>query len=81
MAVHWSPATDYMLRILDFRGEPIHREFVSLRNPALPIEVRLPPPDGAGAIRGVISLDELRRRVPAMAGRLLIRSQRAFRTG
>jgi tetratricopeptide (TPR) repeat protein len=73
------PPGEYQLRVVTWRDEEIHSEYVSIRKNPEPLEIRLPPKEGSEPAAGTVSYEELR--VPKKALKELLRAQSARQEG
>lgn len=75
------PPGHYELLITTAHGEPVRREFVSIRDDGAPVVVRLDKREESKPLSGAVSLRRLMGRVPDKARKEFERSQRAAEKG
>lgn len=76
-----APPGHYELRITNAYGDPIRREFVSIRNHSAPLVVRLDTLEQSRLVSGKVSIRRLMDRVPSKARKEFERAQRASEKG
>lgn len=75
------PTGDYEVRIVDWQGRVLRREFVSLHDNGAPIMIKLPKTEGSPAPGGPVSVRSLLHPVPSKARKEYLRAEKSLKEG